>query len=58
MTGALGFLSDEHFMAQLHAQLNAGKNAPFPYFEALLKIGSRNTFPRDASIVIVRHVHS
>jgi hypothetical protein len=58
MTGALGFLSDEHLMGQLHAQLSAAPKAPFPYFEALLKVGSRNSFPRDASIVIARRMHS
>jgi hypothetical protein len=58
MTGALGFLSDERLMSQLHAQLGAGPKAPFPYFEALLKIGSRNSLPRDASIVIARRMHS
>jgi hypothetical protein len=57
MNGALGFLSDEHLMSQISAQLNAGPKAQFPYFEALLKVGSRNTLPRDASIVIVRRLH-
>jgi hypothetical protein len=58
MNGALAFLSDEHMMAQLHAQLNLNANAPFPWFEALLKIGSRNTLPRDTSILIVRRLRS
>jgi hypothetical protein len=57
MNGALGFLSDEHSMAQLHARLNAAANAPFPYFEALLRIGGRNTLPRDSSILIARPMH-
>jgi hypothetical protein len=57
MNGALGFLSDEHLMSQLQGQLNAGVKKPFPYFEALLKIGSRNSLPRDASIVIARSIH-
>ncbi|HEY2422768.1 MAG TPA: hypothetical protein VGH55_01620, partial [Chthoniobacterales bacterium] len=30
MTGALGFLSDDRLMSQLHAQLNAGAKEPFP----------------------------
>lgn len=57
MNGALGFLSDEHSMVQLRAKLNGAANAPFPYFEALLRIGSRNTLPRDSSILIVRRAH-
>jgi hypothetical protein len=57
MSGAINFLSDEHVMAQLRTQLNAGANVPFPYFEALLKIGSRNSLPRDSSILIARRVH-
>jgi hypothetical protein len=44
-------------MSQLQGQLNAGAKKPFPYFEALLKIGSRNSLPRDASIVIARSIH-
>ena len=58
MSGALGFLSDDHLMSQLHAQLNAGAKGPFPYFETLLKIGSRNSLPREASVVIARRMHS
>jgi len=57
MSGALGFLSDEHAMSQLRAQLNIAPNAPFPYFEALLCIGSRNSLPRDSSVLIVRRLH-
>jgi len=57
MSGALSFLFDEHAMSQLGAQLNIAPNAPFPYFEALLRIGSRNTLPRDSGILIVRPLH-
>jgi hypothetical protein len=57
MSGVLAFLSDEHAMAQLRAKLNVAGNAQFPYFEALIKIASRNSLPRDSSILIVRHVH-
>jgi hypothetical protein len=56
MIGAIGFLSDEHAMSQLRTQLSAGGNAPFPYFEALLRIGSRNTLPRDSSVLIARRL--
>jgi hypothetical protein len=59
MNGALSFLSDERVMSQLRAQLKGGDApAPFPYFEALLKIGSRNTLPRDSSVLIARRLHS
>jgi len=57
MNGALSFLSDEHLISQLRTQLNPGNATSFPYFEALLMIGSRNTLPRDASIVIARRLH-
>ncbi|MDP9051557.1 MAG: hypothetical protein M3O31_12700 [Acidobacteriota bacterium] len=57
MSGLLSFLSDEQVMGQLRAQLNAGANSPFPYFEALMKIGSRNSLPRDSSILIARRLH-
>jgi hypothetical protein len=57
MGGALGFLTDEHLMSQLRAQLHAEATAKFPYFEALLQIGSRNTLPRDSRILIARTVH-
>jgi hypothetical protein len=57
MNAALDFLSDEHSMSQLHSQLAPGKTAAFPYFESLIRIGSRNTLPRDVSIVISRPLH-
>jgi hypothetical protein len=44
-------------MSQLRAQLHAEATAKFPYFEALLQIGSRNTLPRDSRILIARTVH-
>jgi hypothetical protein len=57
MGGALGFLTDEHLMSQLRAQLHGEGKAKFPYFETLLQIGSRNTLPRDSRILIARTVH-
>lgn len=51
---ALDFLTDERSMMQLHALLVRDKKAPFPHFEALLKVGSRNMLPRDSSIVVSR----
>jgi hypothetical protein len=57
LSGLLISLSDDHFMGQLETKLNGKTNAPFPYFEALLKIGSRNSLPRDSSILIARPIH-
>jgi hypothetical protein len=54
---ALDFLSDEHSMEQLRSQLAQSKAGAFPYFEALIRIGSRNTLPRDVNIVIARPLH-
>ena len=51
---AVDFLQDERSMAQLHSQLTPDKNAAFPFFEALLRVGSRNTLPRDTSAILVR----
>jgi hypothetical protein len=57
MNAALDFLSDEHSMEQLRSQLAQNKAVAFPYFEALIRIGSRNTLPRDVNIVIARPLH-
>jgi hypothetical protein len=58
MNAALDFLSDEHSMEQLLSQLAQSKAAPaFPYFEALIRVGSRNTLPRDVNIVIAHPLH-
>jgi hypothetical protein len=57
MGGALGFLTDEHLMSELRAQLHVEGKAKFPYFEALLQIGSRSTLPRDSKILIARPLH-
>lgn len=54
---ALDFLSDEHLMEQLRAQLAQNKAGSFPYFEMLIRVGSRNTLPRDVTIVIARPLH-
>jgi hypothetical protein len=50
----LDFLSDGHSLSQLRSQLPQNKSAEFPYFEALLRVKSRNTLPRDTTIVICR----
>jgi hypothetical protein len=57
MNAALDFLSDEHSMGQLRSQLAQNKTGAFPYFETLIRVGSRNTLPRDVNIVIARPLH-
>jgi hypothetical protein len=54
VSSALDFLSDGHSLSQLRSQLPQNKSAEFPYFEALLRVKSRNTLPRDTTIVICR----
>lgn len=49
---ALDFLSDGNSLSQLRSRLPQAKSADFPYFEALLRVKSRNTLPRDTAIVI------
>jgi hypothetical protein len=49
---ALDFLCDQHSLSQLRSLLPQNKTADFPYFEALLRVKSRNTLPRDTQIVI------
>jgi hypothetical protein len=51
---ALEFLSDAGSLAQLRSQLPQRKSPEFPYFEALLRVKSRSTLPRDTTIVIAR----
>jgi hypothetical protein len=57
MNAALDFLSEEHSMEQLRSQLDQNKAKAFPYFETLIRIGSRNTLPRDVNIVVARPLH-
>ena len=54
MNAALDFLSEEHSMEQLRSQIAQNKAKAFPYFETLIRIGSRNTLPRDVNIVMAR----
>jgi hypothetical protein len=54
LSAALDFLSDERSVAQLRSRLPQSKTADFPYFEALIKVESRSTLPRDTSLVICR----
>jgi hypothetical protein len=54
VSSALDFLSDQHSLSQLRSLLPKNNSADFPYFEALLRVKSRNTLPRDTEIVICR----
>ena len=51
---ALDFLSDGHSLSQLRSRLPQAKSAEFPYFEALFRVTSRSTLPRDTTVVICR----
>jgi hypothetical protein len=54
VSSALDFLSDQHSLSQLRLLLSKNNSADFPYFEALLRVKSRKTLPRDTEIVICR----
>lgn len=51
---ALDFLTDGNSLSQLRSRLPQAKSTDFPYFEALLRVKSRSTLPRDTTIVICR----
>jgi hypothetical protein len=60
MNMALDFLCDENSIIQLRSQL-APKTPPtarMPYFEALIRAGSRNSLPRNTTLIIVRRIGS
>jgi len=50
----LDFLCDGHSLSQLRSRMPQTKSAEFPYFEALFRVKSRSTLPRDTGIVICR----
>ncbi len=56
--GAAGdFLADEQSLAHLRAMLPAkagGKDSEFPYFEALIRMKSRSSLPKDVTVVLCR----
>jgi len=54
MGSALEFLSDGRSLSQLRSMLPQTKSSDFPYFEALLRVKSRSTLPRDTTVVICR----
>jgi len=43
-------------MIQLHDLLTHDKKAPFPHFEALLKVVGHNSVPRNSSVVLCRRL--
>jgi hypothetical protein len=51
---AADFLGDEPAMARLRHSLPAGKDASFPYFEALVRVKGRSSLPKDAVVVVSR----
>ncbi|HVH88619.1 MAG TPA: hypothetical protein VM912_18010 [Terriglobales bacterium] len=51
---ALDFLSDPGSLVHLRSQLPHTKSPDFPYFEALLRVKSRSTLPRDTMILTAR----
>lgn len=54
VSSALDFLSDGRSLSQLRSLLPQSKSTDFPYFEALLRVKSRNTLPRDTAIIECR----
>lgn len=54
VSSALDFLSDQHSLSQLRSLLPKNDSAEFPYFEALLRVKSRNALPRDTEVIICR----
>jgi hypothetical protein len=51
---ALDFLSDGNSLSQLRSRLPQANSAEFPFFEALLRMKSRNSLSRDTTVVICR----
>jgi hypothetical protein len=56
MGAAADFLSEEHSVGLLRSLLPATRKGDFPYFEALLRVNTRSSLPKDSSILICRPV--
>lgn len=58
MNAALDFLSDEHSLSELRAQLapKTQVTAQLPYFELLIRAGGRNTLLHNNGIVLLRRI--
>ena len=57
VSAAGDFLADEQSVAHLRTMLPpspAAKDAEFPYFEALIRIKSRSSLPKDVTVVLSR----
>jgi hypothetical protein len=54
VSAAGDFLWDEPSMAHLRTLLPAGKAGEFPYFEALIRMKSRSSLPKDVTVVLCR----
>jgi hypothetical protein len=53
INGGADFLADEQSLAALRKAIG-GKDGPFPYFEALIKVKGRGALPRDAAVIVCR----
>jgi hypothetical protein len=56
MGAAADFLSEEQSVAQLRSRLPAAAKGNFPYFEALIRVNTRSSLPKDTSILVCRPV--
>lgn len=56
MGAAADFLSEEHSVVRLRSLLPATTKGNFPYFEALLRVNTRSSLPKDSSILVCRPV--
>ena len=54
MGAAADFLSEERSVVRLRSLLPATTNGNFPYFEALLRVNTRSSLPKDTSILVCR----
>ncbi|HXN24422.1 MAG TPA: hypothetical protein VOA41_16915 [Candidatus Dormibacteraeota bacterium] len=56
MGAAADFLSEESSLVQLRSLLPSTASGDFPYFEALLRVNTRSSLPKDTSILVCRPV--
>jgi hypothetical protein len=54
MNAGADFLGDDQAISGLRRKLPSSPDGAFPYFEALVRIKSRGTSPRDAAVVLCR----
>jgi hypothetical protein len=58
MEAAADFLSEESSVATLRSSLLEGAKGDWPYFEALIKINTRSSLPKDMLVLICRRMKS